>query len=56
MSALSRRAPLQAKIRKKTYFFWNLDFGDIWGRFGGDFGGPKTAFFALFLIFGGSKF
>jgi hypothetical protein len=52
MSALSRRAPLQAKIRKKTYFFWNLDFGDIWGRFGGDFGGPKAGFFALFPIFG----
>ena len=56
MSALSRRAPLQAKIRKKTYFFWNLDFGDIWRRFGDDFGGPKTALFALFSIFWGSKF
>jgi hypothetical protein len=56
MSALSRRAPLQAKIRKKMYVFWNHKFGDIWGRFGEDFGDPKAVFFALFLIFGGSKF
>jgi hypothetical protein len=51
MSALSRRTPLQAKIRKQMFVFWNHNFGDIWGRFGDDFGGPKTAFFLHFFRF-----